>query len=337
MSDAPATRPILVTGGGGFLGRSIIEALRARGLAVRSFCRGDYGFLRAWGVETVRGDIADAAAVDAAVAGCEAVFHVAARVDVWGPYAEFYATNTQGTANVIAACQRHGVGRLIYTSTPSVVHGGDAVDGVDESAPYPDHFEAHYPATKALAEQAVLAANGPALATCALRPHLVWGPGDSSMMPRVIAKARAGRVRLIGAPQKVDTLYIDNAVAAHLAAYDRLAPGSAPAGKAYFITQGEPVDGPVFLNDLITAAGLPPVDRHISVPVARALATVVEGIWRVLGLRREPPITRFVVSQLSTAHWYDISAARRDLGYTPQVSYAQGMERLRAWMDQHPI
>ncbi|HVI00917.1 MAG TPA: NAD-dependent epimerase/dehydratase family protein [Enhygromyxa sp.] len=322
---------ILVTGGGGFLGRSIIRALRDRGEQVRSFARGDYPQLREWGVEQVRGDITDAEAVSAAVAGCAAVFHTAARVEMWGPYEEFFRINTLGTRNVIAACLAHGVRKLIYTSTPSVVHGGDSVAGVDESAPYPAHFEAHYPATKALAEQEVLAANGEALATVAIRPHLVWGPGDTSMMPRVLAKARQGRVRLIGAPQPVDTLYIDNAVAAHLAAHDRLQFGAPPAGRAYFVTQGEPCSGHQFLNDLLTANGLAPVEKRVSVGVARTIAAIVEGLWKLLRLRSEPPLTRFVVSQLSTAHWYDIGAARRDLGYAPAVSYAEGMARLRAW------
>ena len=322
---------ILVTGGGGFLGRSIIRALRDRGEQVRSFARGDYPQLREWGVEQIRGDITDAAAVSAAVAGCTAVFHTAARVEMWGPYEEFFRINTLGTRNVIAACLAHGVRKLIYTSTPSVVHGGDSVAGVDESAPYPAHVEAHYPATKALAEQEVLAANCEALATVAIRPHLVWGPGDTSMMPRVLAKARQGRVRLIGAPQPVDTLYIDNAVAAHLAAHDRLQFGAPPAGRAYFVTQGEPCSGHQFLNDLLTANGLAPIEKRISVGVAKTIAAIVEGLWKLLRLRSEPPLTRFVVSQLSTAHWYDIGAARRDLGYAPTVSYAEGMARLRAW------
>ncbi|MEM7152972.1 MAG: NAD-dependent epimerase/dehydratase family protein [Myxococcota bacterium] len=328
---------ILVTGAGGFLGRSITRALLDRGLSVRSFCRGDYPWMSEAGVEIVRGDVGDAEAVSKAVEGCEAVFHTAARIDIWGPYDDFFRTNTLGTRHVIEACQTHGVGKLVYTSTPSVVHGGDAVSGVDESAPYPDHFEAHYPATKAIAEREVLAANSDTLATVAIRPHLVWGPGDTSMMPRVIAKARTGRVRNIGEPQKIDTVYIDNAVDAHLAAYDRLEPGSAAAGKAYFITQGEPMPGPAFLDDLLGAAGLPPVSKSISVGKARAAATVIEWIWRTFGIEREPPVTRFVVSQLSTAHWYDISAARRDLGYDPRVSYAEGMERLRAWVREHPM
>jgi nucleoside-diphosphate-sugar epimerase len=331
---------VLVTGGGGFLGKSILRALVERGVATRSLCRGDYDdypWLREWGVELIRGDLADPQTVLSAVDGCDAVFHVAARVDIWGPYAEFYATNTLGTQNVIDACLARGVSKLIYTSTPSVVHGGDAVDGVDESAPYPDHFEAHYPATKALAEQAVLAANRPQLATVALRPHLVWGPGDTSMLPRVLAKARAKRVRMIGAPQKIDTLYIDNAVDAHLAALERLAPGSALAGRAYFVTQGEPLDGPSFINDLLAAAGLPAVNKTVSITTARTIATLIEWLWTILRIRTEPPLTRFVVSQLSTAHWYDISAAKRDLGYTPRVSYADGMQRLRTWLREHPL
>ncbi len=323
---------VLVTGGGGFLGRSIVRALLDRGLAVRSLARSESALLREWGVDQRRVDITDAEAVAGAVEGCEAVFHVAARIDIWGPYAEFFATNVLGTRNVIAACQTHAVGKLIYTSTPSVVHGGDAVSGVDESAAYPEHFEAHYPATKAIAERELLAANGPTLATVAIRPHLIWGPGDSSMLPRVLAKARAGRVRNIGAPQPIDTVYIDNAVDAHLLAYDALAPGSRVAGRAYFITQGEPLPGPTFLADLLAAAGLPPVTKSISIGTARAAASVAEAIWTVFRLRGEPPITRFVVSQLSTAHWYDISAARRDLGYSPRVSYADGMLRLRDWL-----
>lgn len=323
---------VLVTGGGGFLGRSLIRALRDRGEAVRSFARGDYSRLREWGVEQIRGDIGDADAVENAVAGCDAVFHTAARVEMWGPYEEFHRVNTIGTQNVIAACRRSGVAKLIYTSTPSVVHGGGSVSGVDESAPYPAHYEAHYPATKALAEQAVLAANSDVLATTAIRPHLVWGPGDTSMMPRVVAKARAGKVRLIGPPQPVDTLYIDNAVDAHLGAYERLEFGAAPAGRAYFVTQGEPLSGQQFLNDLLAANGLPPIDKTISVGAAKTAATLIEGLWKLFRIRAEPPITRFVVSQLSTAHWYDISAARRDLGYAPKVSYAEGMDRLRAWI-----
>ncbi|MGB5283024.1 MAG: NAD-dependent epimerase/dehydratase family protein [Polyangiales bacterium] len=322
---------ILVTGGGGFIGRSIVRALLDRGEPVRVLCRGDYPLLREWRVDLRRGDIRDQDAVAAAVEGCDAVFHTAAHIDLWGPYETFFAVNTLGTRHVIDACHQHRVRRLVYTSTPSVVHSGDAVSGVDESAPYPSQFEAHYPATKALAEQEALAANGAALSTVAIRPHLVWGPGDSSALPRLVARAKAGRLRMVGRPQQIDTTYIDNAVDAHLLAYDRLEPGSPVAGKAYFITQGEPLEGPTFINDMLDAAGLPPVSRTIPAPLARSAAALAEAVWNTFKLQSEPPVTRFLVSQLSTAHWYDISAARRDLGYDPKVSYREGMVRLKAW------
>ena len=322
---------ILVTGGGGFIGRSIVRALLDRGEPVRVLCRGDYPLLREWRVDLRRGDIRDQEVVAAAVEGCDAVFHTAAHIDLWGPYETFFAVNTLGTRHVIDACHQHRVRRLVYTSTPSVVHSGDAVSGVDESAPYPSQFEAHYPATKALAEQEALAANGDALSTVAIRPHLVWGPGDSSALPRLVARAKAGRLRMVGRPQQIDTTYIDNAVDAHLLAYDRLEPGSPVAGKAYFITQGEPLEGPTFINDMLDAAGLPPVSRTIPAPLARSAAALAEAVWNTFKLQSEPPVTRFLVSQLSTAHWYDISAARRDLGYDPKVSYREGMVRLKAW------
>jgi nucleoside-diphosphate-sugar epimerase len=322
---------ILVTGGGGFIGRSIVRALLDRGEPVRVLCRGEYPLLREWRVDLRRGDIRDQDAVAAAVEGCDAVFHTAAHIDLWGPYETFFAVNTLGTRHVIDACHQHRVPKLVYTSTPSVVHSGDAVSGVDESAPYPSEFEAHYPATKALAEQEALAANGDALSTVAIRPHLVWGPGDSSALPRLVARAKADRLRMVGRPQQIDTTYIDNAVDAHLLAYDRLEPGSPVAGKAYFITQGEPLEGPKFINDMLDAAGLPPVSRTIPAPLARSAAALAEAVWRTFKLQSEPPVTRFLVSQLSTAHWYDISAARRDLGYDPKVSYREGMVRLKAW------
>ena len=185
----------LVTGGGGFLGGAIVQQLLARGESVRCFARGAYPDLTAQGVEVCRGDLADARAVGEAVAGCTHVFHVAALPGVWGPYALYHQTNTIGTQNVIDACRTHGVRRLIYTSTPSVVHSGGDLAGVDESTPYATHFETAYPETKMHAEKAVLAAHGPELATVALRPHLIWGPGDNHLVPRIVDRGRRGRIR----------------------------------------------------------------------------------------------------------------------------------------------
>ncbi|MEZ4473497.1 MAG: NAD-dependent epimerase/dehydratase family protein [bacterium] len=322
---------VLVTGGGGFLGGAVVDRLLARGLEVRSFARGAYPALAARGVEVHQGDLADAAAVSAAVAGCEAVIHVAALPGVWGPASAFERANTLGTQHILDACRAHGVGRLVYTSTPSVVHAGGDIEGADESLPYPDHFATHYPRTKAAAERAVLAANGPDLATIALRPHLIWGPGDNHLVPRILARARAGRLRLVGGGKKlVDTTYIDNAADAHLDALDRLTPRSASAGRAYFISNGEPRPMADIINAMLAAGGLGPCTRTISPRAAWAVGAVLEGVFGLLRLEREPPMTRFVAEQLSTAHWYDISAARRDLGYAPAVSLDEGFRRLQA-------
>ena len=326
----------LVTGGGGFLGQAIVRKLLKDGAGVRSFSRNEHDGLRALGVEQKKGDLGDPAAVASAVEDCEVVFHVAARPGIWGDYEEYHRTNVLGTQNVIAACRRHDVRRLVYTSSPSVVFDGRDMEGVDESAPYPARFEAHYPRTKALAEQLVRAANGPQLATVSLRPHLIWGPGDNHLLPRLVARARAGQIGRIGSrPNLIDTVYVDNAADAHLLAASRLAPGSPIAGKVYFISQGEPVPLWEMVNRLLHAAGAPPVTRAIPTWLALALAWGFETAHRLTNNPREPRLTRFVVHELSTAHWFDISAARRDLGYSPAVSIAEGLERLRtAWKNQ---
>ena len=323
----------LVTGGGGFLGGAIVRSLVARGDTVRSLARGDYPELRGLGVETIRGDVADPGATNQAIEGCDVVFHVAAKAGVWGPYRDYYRANVEGTRNVIAACRSLGVARLVYTSSPSVVFNGRDMEGVDESAPYPAQHDAPYPATKAEAERLALAASGPSLAVVALRPHLIWGPGDNHLVPRIIARARAGKLRRIGRAEKlIDATYIDNAADAHVLAADRLAPGSDVAGKAYFIAQGEPLPVWDLVNGILAAAHLPPVGRAVSPGVAYAAGAVCEGVYRLLGIKSEPPMTRFVARELSTAHWFNLDAARRDLGYVPRVSTEEGLRRLEAWL-----
>lgn len=323
---------VLVTGGGGFLGGAIVRRLVERSWEVRTFQRGEYPELDELGVEQLRGDLGDADAVAEAVCGCDAVFHAAARTVLWGGRREFDATNVVGTRNVLAACRHAGVGRLIFTSTPAVVHAGRHLEGVDESAPYAERFESHYPRTKCQAEREVLAANDAELATLALRPHLIWGPGDTQLVPRIVARARAGKLWLVGdGSNLVDTTYVDNAAVAHLLACDRLRPGAGCAGNAYFITNGEPRPIREIFDGILTAAGEAPVRRSLPYPVARAAAGVVEVAYRLLPLDGEPPMTRMMVDHLATAHWYDISAARRDLGYEPLVSLDQGFQRLREW------
>jgi 2-alkyl-3-oxoalkanoate reductase len=323
----------LVTGGGGFLGGAIVRLLRERGDEVRSFSRGEHPELARLGVEQARGDVAVREDVLQAAAGCDIIFHVAAKAGVWGNAADYHRTNVLGTENVIAACRAHSIKRLVYTGSPSVVFAGGDVEGGDESLPYPEHYEAHYPRTKAMAERLVLAANGPDLATVSLRPHLIWGPGDNHLVPRIVARGKAGKLRRIGdRPCLVDTVYVDNAAQAHLLAADRLAPGAAPAGRAYFITNGEPIPLWEMVDRILACAGLPPVERRISPRAAYAAGLVCEGLWTIFRLPGEPPMTRFVARELATAHWFDISAARRDLGYIPEVSLAEGLDRLRQWL-----
>jgi nucleoside-diphosphate-sugar epimerase len=320
----------LVTGGGGFLGGAIVRALKARGHEVRSFSRGHYPQLTALGVEEFQGDLTDPTAVAAAAEGCYLVFHVAAKAGIWGPYEEYYRANVTGTENVIAACRKHHISRLVYTSSPSVVFDGRDMEGVNESVPYPKHYETHYPNTKAQAEQLVLLANSVNFATTALRPHLIWGPGDNHLIPRLLARARAGQLRRVGdRPNRVDSIYVDNAAQAHVLAAEKLVPGSANAGKAYFISQGEPVPLWDLINRILAAAGLPPVEKQISSGMAYAAGTVLEWVHGALRLRGEPRMTRFLARELSTAHWFDISAARRDFGYVPSISIAEGLERLQ--------
>lgn len=326
---------VLVTGGGGFLGGVIVRMLVERSDEVVSFSRGEYPHLKTLGVEQIHGALEDRNAVVNAATGCETVFHVAAKAGIWGAYQDFYDANVTGTANVLEACRLHGIPRLVHTSSPSVVFDGRDVEGGDESLPYPKRYEAHYPATKALAEQMVLAANSPGLSTVALRPHLIWGPGDNHLVPRIIAKARAGRLRRIGnRPCLVDTVYVDNAARAHLQAADRLVQGGAPCGKAYFISNDEPLPLWEMVNRILAAAHLPPVTRTVPPPVAYAAGVLCEGVWNLLRLKGEPPITRFVAHELATAHWFSMDNARRDLGYQPEVSINEGLVRLEKWLNQ---
>jgi 2-alkyl-3-oxoalkanoate reductase len=325
----------LVTGGGGFLGAAIVRQLRARGDEVVSFSRGNYPELAALGVKQHQGDLSDLNTLVAAASGCDVVFHVAAKAGVWGSFQDYYQANLVGTENVIAACRIHSINRLVYTGSHSVVFDGSDVEGANETLPYPSHYEAYYPHTKALAEKAVLDANSPLLATVSLRPHLIWGPGDNHLVPRIVAKARAGKLRRIGArPCLVDTVYVDNAAEAHLNAADRLAPGAPLAGKSYFISNDEPLPLWDMVDRILAAAGLAPVTRQVSPKLAYAAGTLCEALWRTLRLSGEPPMTRFVAKELATAHWFDISAAKRDLGYQPRVSIDEGLRRLQQWFAQ---
>lgn len=296
--------------------------------------------LEARGVRFIRASLDDGGAVRAACAGMGTVFHVAAKVGVWGRYDDFFRVNVLGTRALLEGCRARGVKRFVYTSTPSVVYNGGDLRGADESLPLTIDCPSPYPLTKALAEREVLAANSPGLSTIALRPHLIWGVGDPHLVPRLLARARAGRLRIVGAGKnRVDLVHIENAVDAHLLAEAALKECHVlrdtfskpdPAGRAYFITNGEPVVLWDWINELLRAVGEPPATKQISLGAASALGAVCEAVWRVLPLRGEPPMTRFIAAELARDHWFDITAARRDLGYVPRVSMAAGTAELVA-------
>jgi nucleoside-diphosphate-sugar epimerase len=318
----------LVTGGGGFLGKALCAALRAEGHAVVSVSRGEYPVLRELGVECVRHDLsAEYAPLVEAMSGVDGVFHTAAKVDMWGKYADFYAINVEGTRNVVRACQQAKVPRLVYTSSPSVIADGTNLRGIDESYPYPKAHEAFYPATKAIAEQEVLRANSEQLATLALRPHLIFGPGDTNLIPTVLEKARNGALVQVGAGKnKVDFCYIDDCVAAHVGAMRALEERASARGRAYFVSQGDPVLMWEWIAKLLEYHGCAPVTKRVPLWLAHALAGFSEFSAKV-GLVQEPRLTRFLVSEMATDHWFDISAARNELGYQPRYGVFEALEK----------
>ena len=323
---------VLVTGGSGFLGRHIIALLREMGVAVRSLQRrpakNTLGHLD---VELMYGDITDRHVVMNATTGCDTVFHVAAQAGVWGSKSAYYRTNVIGTNAIIAACRAHGISRLIYTSTPSVVFDGNDENGIDETAPYAKRFLTAYQASKALAEQHVLKANDERLATVALRPHLLWGPGDPHLVPRLVTRAHAGRLYLVGKGDKrIDSTYIDNAADAHILAARSLESTGQCAGRCYFISNDEPRITATLINDILHAAGAPACKRHLPETLAYLIGASLEAMYRICRRDDEPPMTRFVAKQLACAHWYDLTAAKRDLGYLPKVFIDEGLSRLAA-------
>ena len=235
---------------------------------------------------------------------------------------------------MLQACRELGIRNLVFTSSPSVVYDGKDSEGHNESLPYPEKYDAYYPQTKAIAEKLVMAANDASLKTVSLRPHLIWGPEDSHFIPRLFEKSKAGKLRILGnSPNRVDCIYVENAAKAHLQAFAKLLRDPTPVeGKTYFISQGNPIPVADFINQLLATGELPPVTKRLSPEIARFAGRFLELIYRLFRISAEPPITLFLAKQLSTAHWYDISAARRDFGYEVEVSIAQGMERLRAWV-----
>lgn len=328
----PGPRPVseraLVTGGGGFVGRRIVELLVERGDQVSFLARGRYPEVEALGATGHAVDLADRDGLRAHARGVDVVYHVAGKAGFWGTEAEYVSTNVIGTEHVIDACRAVGVGRLVYTSTPSVIGYAHDAEGL-EAAPYPPSWESVYGRTKAAAEQRVLAANGPDLRTVALRPHLVIGPGDNHLLPRVVARARAGRLRIIGdGTNRVDLTYVDNVAWAHLDAADALLrPDPRAAGRAYFISNDEPVVLWEWTNDVLARLGVSPVRARVSLRAAQRLGAACEAVWGALGIRGEPPLTRFLAVALARTHWYSMAPAKGDLGYRVRVPMDEATDR----------
>ncbi len=331
MGNKRGPEKVMVTGGGGFLGKAIVKLLRQKGDDVTSFSRNRYSDLASMGVQQIQGDVSDKGAVEQACKGVDLLFHVAAKPGIWGDYSDYYKTNVVGTQNVISACKKHHVSRLVYTSSPSVIFNGTDMEGVDESVPYPDKFYAHYPKTKAMAEQHVVGSTSESLKTIILRPHLIWGPGDNHLVPRIIERAKR-LVRVGNGRNLVDTIYIDNAAEAHIMAANRLEERHTLSGKIYFISQGNPVPLWEMVDNILRAAGLAPVQRSVPYGFAWIVGAFLELVYKTFNITGEPQMTRFLAKELATAHWFNISAARNDLGYIPRISTKKGLIRLESWL-----
>jgi nucleoside-diphosphate-sugar epimerase len=320
---------VLVTGGGGFIGLALVRRLVESGFEVSSFSRNIYSEHYRLGVTAFQGDLLNPADIENACKGIEAVFHVAAKVGIWGRYADFYKTNVSGTENVINACKMHGVRKLIFTSSASVVFDGSNLEGVDESVYYSEKPVSAYTATKALAEQMVLKANSDKLKTISLRPHLVWGPGDTQLIPGILKRAKVGKLRKPGRKDfLVDTTFIDNFIDAQLLAFKAFDKNPDCCGKAFFITNCQPILIWDFINKVLAKAGIKPVQKTIPKNLALFFAWMLKNIHLLFHLKSEPCITRFAIHELTTHHWFDNSAAKHVLGYSPKINFEDGLKRL---------
>jgi 2-alkyl-3-oxoalkanoate reductase len=321
---------VLVTGATSLLARTTAEILLARGDDVVCLQRGPSTLA----AEQISADIRDATAVQRAAAGCDAIIHAAAKVGVVGSWDDYRTINVDGTNNVLAAARAAGIKRIVYVSSPSVAHGGDAIAGLGAEPPVLGRKNAFYAESKAMAEQAALAANSSDLAVVAIRPHLVWGPGDTQLVGRIVDRAKSGRLALVGGGAAlIDTTYITNAAESLVAALDRVRPGAACAGRAYVIANGEPRPIRDLVAGICAAANVPFAPREVPLAIAKVAGSVVERTWKIARRTTEPPLTRFLAEQLGTAHWFDPRPAKDDLGWIPRITIDQGLEALAAWFN----
>ncbi|MCH2206648.1 MAG: NAD-dependent epimerase/dehydratase family protein [Lentisphaerales bacterium] len=324
---------ILVTGGGGFLGRHIVNLLLERGDQITVLNRSKYPDLEERGVTCLTGDLRDAESVKNAVSGKDVVFHVAAKAGIWGPEQDYYGINVTGTENILSACKSEGVKKLIYTSSPSVAFGTEAIVNGDESLPYPDSYLTSYPKTKAIAERKVLEANSATLLTCALRPHLIWGPGDNHLVPRILEAAKSGKLMQVGdGTNLVDVTYVENGALAHIQAADKLEEGSPVCGQAYFIGDTEPVNLWNWVNELLEKNNISKITKAVSYTKAKKIGAVMEFFYNLLKLKGEPRMTRFVAAQLAKSHYFSHKKAYDHFGFDPQISNEEGLKRTLEWL-----
>jgi nucleoside-diphosphate-sugar epimerase len=329
-------RKVLVTGGGGFVGLAIVKMVLAKGLECVVVGRHTYPEVEALGACCCSGDIRDLAFLRQVSEGVDTVFHVAALAGIWGPWNDYYSVNVQGTENVIAACMKNKIPRLVYTSTPSVVFNRSDIKNGDETLPYPEKYLCNYARSKVMAEKIVLSANNENLATCAIRPHLIWGPGDPHLIPRLLQKGKKGQLKKVGsATNLVDISYVDNVAHAHILAAMNLASSATAAGNAYFVSQGEPVNLWSWINELFVRVGIEPVKGNVSFAAAYTVGAVLEGWHSLFCSKQEPRMTRFLAEQLAKSHYFSTAAIERDLGYAPCVSTVDGMNNLVNWIEQN--
>jgi nucleoside-diphosphate-sugar epimerase len=332
---SPLIKKALVTGGGGFVGKAIVERLIRLGVKTTVLGRHHYPEIEELGGECIVGNVSDPVQMNRATAGVDLVFHVAALAGIWGSWKDYYTTNVLGTEVVIASCRKNDVPMLVYTSTPSVVFNRADITGANESLPYADEFLCHYAKSKVMAERIVLGANSTSLATCAIRPHLIWGPGDPHLLPRLLDSGRKKILKRVGdGSNMVDISYIDNVAHAHILAAKNLAEKGTAAGKPYFISQGEPVNLWDWINELFVAMDIEEVKAALSFPLAYRLGGVLEAIYKITRLKKEPKMTRFLAEQLAKSHYFSIENAQNDLGYEPVISTIEGLERTIQWLKE---
>ena len=316
---------VLVTGASSLLGGAVAAGLLEAGHEVRTMQRGPSGVP---GAQDARGSITDAGHVSEAVEGMDAVVHLAAKVSFAGDPRDFDRVNVEGTATLLAAARAAGARRFVQVSSPSVAHAGRSIVGADAERADPVHARGDYARTKAAGELLALASDAPGFAVVAIRPHLVWGPGDTQLTERIIARAHAGRLPLLGSGAAlIDTIYVDNAAAAIIAGLDR---ADVVHGNAYVVTNGEPRPIAEVLAQMCRAGGVTPPRWRIPAALARTAGGLIEAGWRVRPGEDEPPMTRFLAEQLSTAHWFDQRRTRADLEWAPHVSLREGFDLLAA-------